>query len=402
MSVNYASGLSNYAHIHKGKLGLPEVFDSSEVLETSIKELTKMIKESKYCVMHTGAGISTSAGIPDFRGPTGVWTLESKGLAPSVNISFEQAVPTKTHLAILALQQCGMVKYLVSQNIDGLHVRSGYPRSRMSELHGNMFVEKCEKCFHEYFRRYPVSTMTQKPTGNMCTQKGKRGINNCRGKLRDTILDWEDSLPVPDLLEAEIESRKADLSICLGTTLQIVPSGKIPLLTLKNKTGKLVIINLQKTKYDKKASLLIHHYVDVVMEGVMKELGMTIPSFCPDLYHSITTVFESDPPYMKKGPIYQGSDTTVQKTIMDSTEEKDVKCEDSEMKKCEDSELEKCQDSEVKKCEGSEVKEEEVDEKVTVQSANDTIPSNKHSLESGVGVEVDAKKVKITPSSVES
>jgi len=288
MSVNYAAGLSNFPHIHKGKLGLPETFDSTEVLEKSIKQLAQLIRDAKYVVMHTGAGISTSAGIPDFRGPKGVWTLESKGYAPCVNISFDQAVPTKTHLSILALQQCGIVKYLVSQNIDGLHVRSGYPRCRMSELHGNMFVEKCEKCQHEYFRRTPVSTMTQKRTGNICMQHGKRGITNCRGKLRDTILDWEDSLPLADLTQAEAESRKADLSICLGTTLQIVPSGKIPLLTLKN-NGKLVIINLQKTKYDKKAELLIHHYVDDVMEGVMKELGIPIPTYSPDLYNSITT-----------------------------------------------------------------------------------------------------------------
>ena len=57
-------------------------------------------------------------------------------------------------------------------------------RSQLSELHGNMFVEKCEKCGHEYYRRTPVSTMTQKRTGNLCMQKGKRGLTNCRFFIR--------------------------------------------------------------------------------------------------------------------------------------------------------------------------------------------------------------------------
>jgi len=377
MSVNYASGLSNFPHIHKGKLGLPEVFDAPDVLEKGIKELAQLIKDSKYVVVHTGAGISTAAGIPDFRGPTGVWTLESKGLAPCVNIGFDEAIPTKTHMAILALQQCGIVKFLVSQNIDGLHVRSGYPRSRMSELHGNMFVEKCEKCFHEYFRRYPVSTMTQKPTGNMCSQQGKRGINHCRGKLRDTILDWEDSLPVRDLTEAEAESRKADLSICLGTTLQIVPSGKIPLLTLKNNGGKLVIVNLQKTKYDKKASLLIHHYVDAVMEGVMKELGIPIPSFYPDLYLSLTTQFPSDPPLVKREE---------KLSVTAAKQEEDVKETSSEVKE----EL----------LEAKDVKEESNGNIIVGNVKDETVVGNlKHSLERLDDNALEVKKVKVTEDS---
>lgn len=96
--------------------------------------------------MHTGAGISTAAGIPDFRGPNGVWTLESKGLKPSINISFDNAVPTYTHMALKKLCDTGHVKYIVSQNIDGLHLRSGVPRHCIAELHGNMYTEKCNTC----------------------------------------------------------------------------------------------------------------------------------------------------------------------------------------------------------------------------------------------------------------
>jgi len=296
MSVNYAAGLSNFPHIDKGRCGLPEIQEPADVLQSKINELVELIKQSKHFVVHTGAGISTTAGIPDFRGPKGVWTLEKQGKSPHTSINFEEAIPTKTHMVILALQQRGIIKYVVSQNIDGLHVRSGFPRCQLSELHGNMFVEKCEKCNHEYFRRRPVATMTQKRTGNLCMQKGKRGLSGCRGKLRDTILDWEDSLPTTDLINAEYESKRADLSLCLGSTLQVVPSGKLPLLTLKNTTGggKLVIVNLQKTQYDKKANISIRAYVDDVMMGVLKGLGLNLPKYNPELYLSTTTLYPED------------------------------------------------------------------------------------------------------------
>ncbi|XP_005094298.1 NAD-dependent protein deacetylase sirtuin-6 [Aplysia californica] len=287
MSVNYASGLSPYDH--KGKCGLPEKFDAPELLSSKIDQLIELVKKSKYIVVHTGAGISTSAGIPDFRGPNGVWTLEEKGESPKHNVTFDSAVPTVTHMALLALEWAGIVKYVVSQNIDGLHVRSGFPRNRLSELHGNMFVEECNKCGHQYIREKCVPTMARNLTGGSCSQKKSRGL--CRGKLIDTILDWEDSLPERDLELAEEHSRKADLSLCLGTSLQIVPSGNIPLLTKKN-GGQLVIINLQATKHDKKCHLKISTYVDQVMKKICEALNIHIPdssgpSVCISSHHTL-------------------------------------------------------------------------------------------------------------------
>ncbi|XP_058059018.1 NAD-dependent protein deacetylase Sirt6 [Anopheles bellator] len=245
MSCNYAEGLSKYEN--KGILGVPEIFDSPELVDEKCEQLADMILNSSHTVFHTGAGISTSAGIPDFRGPKGVWTLEEKGEKPTINMAFEDAVPTKTHMALKALIDSGHVHYIVSQNIDGLHLRSGLSRDYLSELHGNMFVETCTKCRKEYIRSTPAPTVGKKRTGNVCIRSGNGRA--CRGgNLIDNVLDWEHDLPENDLQVAFMHSAMADLNVCLGTTLQIVPSGDLP---LKNKKygGKLVICNLQPTKH---------------------------------------------------------------------------------------------------------------------------------------------------------
>nr|XP_046263253.1 NAD-dependent protein deacetylase sirtuin-6 [Scatophagus argus] len=276
MSVNYAAGLSPYAD--KGVCGLPEVFDSPEEIKAKVEILAQLIKESQYFVVHSGAGISTSAGIPDFRGPKGVWTLEEKGQTPHFDTTFEDARPSFTHLALLGLQRAGYLKYLISQNVDGLHVRSGFPRDMLSELHGNMFVEECEKCGRQYVREKVIGVMGLKPTGRHCEVVRSRGLRACRGKLISTILDWEDALPDRDLNKADEASRRADLALTLGTSLQIKPSGDLPLLT-KRKGGKVAIVNLQPTKHDKHAYLRMHGYVDDVMKQLMELLGVDIPKW---------------------------------------------------------------------------------------------------------------------------
>ncbi|XP_064429405.1 NAD-dependent protein deacylase sirtuin-6 isoform X4 [Mirounga angustirostris] len=229
MSVNYAAGLSPYAD--KGKCGLPEIFDPPEELERKVWELAQLIWQSSNVVFHTGAGISTASGIPDFRGPHGVWTMEERGLAPKFDTTFESARPTQTHMALVQLERVGLLRFLVSQNVDGLHVRSGFPR--------------------QYVRDTVVGSMGLKATGRLCTVAKARGLRACRN---------------------------ADLSITLGTSLQIRPSGNLPLAT-KRRGGRLVIVNLQPTKHDRHADLRIHGYVDEVMTRLMKHLSLEIPAW---------------------------------------------------------------------------------------------------------------------------
>ncbi|XP_017005166.2 NAD-dependent protein deacetylase Sirt6 [Drosophila takahashii] len=277
MSCNYADGLSAYHD--KGILGAPESFDSEEVVSEKCQELADLIKKSGHVVLHTGAGISTSAGIPDFRGPKGVWTLEEKGEKPDFNVSFDEARPTKTHMAIISLIECGYVQYVVSQNIDGLHLKSGLDRKYLSELHGNIYIEQCKKCRRQFVSSSAVETVGQKSLDRPCKSSLDSKGRSCRsGILYDNVLDWEHDLPENDLEMGVMHSTVADLNIALGTTLQIVPSGDLPLKNLK-RGGKFVICNLQPTKHDKKANLIISSYVDVVLSKVCKLLGVEIPEY---------------------------------------------------------------------------------------------------------------------------
>ncbi|XP_073977319.1 sirtuin 6 isoform X2 [Rhodnius prolixus] len=214
-------------------------------------------------------------------GPNGVWTLEKKGLKPEVNISFDDALPTKTHMALLELIKARKIHYIVSQNIDGLHLKSGLLRNYISELHGNMFIEKCNVCKRQYVRKSATSSVGQKCLNVPCPSTKVNG-RACRGKLYDTILDWEHDLPEKDLKMADYHSSIADISICLGTTLQIVPSGNLPLYTKKNESGKMVICNLQPTKHDRRADLIINTYVDDVMVRLLEFLDLKLPAYNVD------------------------------------------------------------------------------------------------------------------------
>jgi len=269
---------------HSDDEDVKEHFDDDNVLEKKIKELAKLIKRSKHLVAFTGAGISTSAGIPDFRGPEGKWTREAKGLAPKKGVSTIRALPTKTHMALVKLARVGKLKWLISQNCDGLHIRSGFPQNRISELHGNGNVEICEVCGQRYFRDFKCSRVEKKVkgkrrwkrrdhfTGRFCVRQ------NCGGRLLNSTIDFGQTLPEKALVNAQKHSKKADLHIALGSSLRVTPAADCPESTAKN-GGDLVIVNLQTTPLDIDAIGHIFAKTDEVMERVMKLLGYEIPPF---------------------------------------------------------------------------------------------------------------------------
>lgn len=150
-----------------------EHYDDKVVLDPKIDQLVTWIKNSKRFLIFTGAGISTSAGIPDFRGPNGVWTLKAQGKARTTPTTpTTEAIPTPCHMAIVTLQNKGILRYLISQNCDGLHRRSGMHPDKMSELHGNGNVEECEDCGKRYFRdwgTYRIGRTSDHFTGRFCS-----------------------------------------------------------------------------------------------------------------------------------------------------------------------------------------------------------------------------------------
>ncbi|KAI3820459.1 hypothetical protein L1987_08006 [Smallanthus sonchifolius] len=282
MSLGYAEKLSYIEDV--GNVGMTEIYDPPHILQEKIERLTMMIRKSKHLVVFTGAGISTSCGIPDFRGPTGIWTLQRGGNAlPEASLPFHRAMPSRTHMALVELERAGILKFVISQNIDGLHLRSGIPREKLSELHGNSFMEKCTSCGIEYFRDFEIESVGLKETPRRCSNA------DCDVKLKDTVLDWEDALPYEEMNPAEVHCEKADVVLCLGTSLQITPACNLPLKCLHG-GGKVVIVNLQKTPKDKKASLVIHGFVDEVIGGVMDLLNLRIRPFVRiDLLQTIFT-----------------------------------------------------------------------------------------------------------------
>jgi mono-ADP-ribosyltransferase sirtuin 6 len=253
---------------------IQEFFDSPEELEEKIKTLANFIRESNHFIVYTGAGISTSAGIPDFRGPQGVWTLQARNqVRTEPTVPKEKAVPTLTHMSLVALQESGHLKFLVSQNCDGLHLKSGISPSKICELHGNTNCEACSLCGAVYWRNFPVRKHRNRAllTGRKC---------DCGGRLRYTTVAFSQSMPDLCLDKAEEESLKSDLSLCMGTSMRVQPACNLPLQgRRRRKTHKLVIINLQKTPYDDQCALRIYAKVDDVMTRLMTELNIEIPPY---------------------------------------------------------------------------------------------------------------------------
>ncbi|XP_019615627.1 PREDICTED: NAD-dependent protein deacetylase sirtuin-7-like [Branchiostoma belcheri] len=264
----------------KLKEQLKEVEDPPEVLCRKASELATAVQQARHLVVYTGAGISTAASIPDYRGPNGVWTLLQQG-RPVETRSLTDAQPTVTHMALARLHQEGYVKHVVSQNCDGLHLRSGLPRQALSEVHGNMYIEVCTECDPEleYIRLFDVTERT-----SLHRHMTDRSCHACGEPLRDSIVhfgerscleqphNWEDAMD---------NAKKADTILCLGSSLKVLKRysclwGKTRVL---HKRPKLFIVNLQWTPKDDNATLKIHGKCDELMVLLMKKLRLDIPLY---------------------------------------------------------------------------------------------------------------------------
>jgi len=262
---------------------IKEYYDSEQELQQKAKQFAAMLQASKYTVVHTGAGISTAAKLPDYRGPQGVWTLRSKGYEPSFSITLEQAKPTYSHMALVKLREKGLLHFVVSTNVDGLHRRSGFGKDEMSELHGNGFKEYCEKCGAEYIRAFDVTLKRiERHTGRLCQQQ------QCDGKLKDSIINFGENLPEHELDKATEHTAKAELVVMLGSSMRVSPACNIPELCYarKQSPGKFVLVNLQKTGYDYHAEasggFRVGSKIDDFFRLVMQELKLEVDAFTDD------------------------------------------------------------------------------------------------------------------------
>jgi NAD-dependent SIR2 family protein deacetylase len=223
-------------------------------LNKRIQTLAQLLYGSKYTVVFTGAGISTESGLPDFRGPDGLWTRQDKGLPPRPTaVSWHDVKPNEGHLAIVELQRLGKLKFLISQNIDNLHIKSGIQPELLAELHGNISKLRCKKCENTINR--------------------SEGLKHCRcgGELVKSVVDFGESLPVKDLQLSFEHSKKSDLFIVVGSSLVVTPAADMPRDALLS-GAKLVIINQGKTPFDHIASLRFHERIGDVLPKAVKRL----------------------------------------------------------------------------------------------------------------------------------
>jgi NAD-dependent deacetylase len=236
-------------------------------------KLVDFLRSSRRILLVTGAGISTGSGIPDFRGPAGVWKRRQPVYYQDFMTSeaarvkhwdyklegwpaFRDARPNATHEAIVQLERAAKLVSVVTQNIDGLHSRAGTSANLLVELHGtNSFVE-CQSCANrsapepafEYFRR------TRKPP--MC---------ECGGFLKPATISFGQNLQPQDLERAQAFAQRADLAVALGSTLSVYPAANIPLIAASN-GAPYVIINRGPTDHDR-----LRH-VSLRIEGDVSEI----------------------------------------------------------------------------------------------------------------------------------
>ena len=228
----------------------------------------------------TGAGVSAAAGVATYRGTAGIDTMKDLGQhedQTGLNLEdFPNLVPTKTHTLLAQMNA-----FVATQNCDNLHGKGGSRREKLSDLHGNIFIETCELCDKEHIRNFPViSDSTDASvdvvhyemcphckwnhhTGRMCE------VPQCQGRLRDTIVNFGDALGSIQLTKAIDAFETANMCLAFGSSLQVSPANMLPLLA-KN----LVIANLQETALDAYADVRVFCPSDDFMQAFVHELEL--------------------------------------------------------------------------------------------------------------------------------
>jgi mono-ADP-ribosyltransferase sirtuin 6 len=238
-----------------------------------IIQTVQWIKQSHHLVLFTGAGISTESGIPDYRGPNGVWTRRDKGLPPpSMKKPWNQIDPNQGHIAIVELQNRGYLKFLISQNVDNLHIKSGINPELIAELHGNHTLMRCLQCERRFLKEgfwdenkwgQAYRTDPIMPNQPNCPE--------CGGRIISSIINFKDSLPEKEINLAFQHSALSDVFIVIGSSLQVTPAALMPVEAKKN-GAKIIIINHQATGHDEIADLRFYENSGQILTDILSDL----------------------------------------------------------------------------------------------------------------------------------
>ena len=235
----------------------------------------RWVRAAKRIVALTGAGISTESGIPDFRGPQGVWTKNPKAEKlsnihyymsdPEVRrLAWQQrlahpawhATPNSGHRALADLERAGRLRALITQNIDGLHQRAGNSPEKVIEVHGTVHEYICMNCGNRGPMQVVLDRVRAGEEDPPCT--------DCNGILKSATISFGQPL-VPEVIERAMEAAaEADVFLAIGTTLQVYPvAGAVP--CAKSAGARIVIINAEPTGFDNVADAVIRERIGDVL-----------------------------------------------------------------------------------------------------------------------------------------
>jgi len=231
-------------------------------------QIAAWIRGAEHVTALTGAGISTDSGIPDFRGPNGVWTRDPKAERLShirhymedpdvralswqgrLNHPAWRARPNAAHRALADLERAGCLHALVTQNIDGLHQLAGTSEEILIEIHGNIREVVCMECDE----RAPMQLALERVRAGEIDPP----CRSCGGILKSATVSFGQSLDPVDLERASDAAGRSDVFLALGTSLGVYPVAYLPNRTLEN-GGRLVIVNAEPTPFDRQAAAVIN------------------------------------------------------------------------------------------------------------------------------------------------
>ena len=224
------------------------------IMKDLIKQIAKDLKNAKNVVALTGAGISIESGIPPFRGTGGVWEKIDPELAhidtfmkdpkrvwevllKDMKAIIDQAKPNDTHLGLAKLEQMGILKAIITQNVDGLHQMAG--SREVIEFHGNFAWQRCTNC-RSKFRTQEINLKEIPPK---CP---KNKESKCEGILRPDCVFFGEIIPIESLIKSEFMTSKCDIMLVIGTSALVQPAASMPMIAKKNK-AKIIEINPEST-----------------------------------------------------------------------------------------------------------------------------------------------------------